>query len=70
MAPATGLSGGISARLVAGGSPTLDPSGGLLKVIRRRMSTRGCLAPDICAEASVGRFSNDDDDDDEADEVG
>ena len=58
MAPATGLSGGISARLVAGGSPALDPSGGLLKVILRRTSTRGCFEAE--ATASVGRFNDDD----------
>ena len=65
LAPATGLSGGSKARLVAGGA-TSKPSGGLLKVMRRRTSTRGCLANE--AGASLDRLSIDDDDDE--DDVG
>jgi hypothetical protein len=64
----TGLSGGNNARRVAGGAATSED--GLLNVILRRTSTRVCLAPDTGAEASIGRFNNDDDDEDEADEVG
>ena len=65
MALATGLSGGSKARLVAGGA-TAKPSGGLLKVMRRRTSTRGCFANE--AGASLERLSIDDDDDE--DDVG